>query len=545
MARSEGLVFAAACAVYARSTAFGYVQDDFNLLVHNPLLRTWRHLHRLLLMGYWQPWAGDSSPVSIYRPVVSLSYFLQVQTLDAAWAFHAVNVLLHASTAALLAATLKRWLRPGAALLAGLLFAVHPVQAEAVVRVASRPDLLCALFLLASWGLLEDGRLAAGCAGFALALGSLESAAMFPAAYALFAQWRRGDLRAEARRHAALWAVLAAYLALRAWLLPGPLIKGGTDYFASTGTWVKLLTLSRFWFLHYLSPLAAGLGLFHDPMRPFFPDAAAADPFAILLLAGWAGLFAAAAAAAWRRSAWGFWTLFGGLFLLPTSHLLFRYDTLGAARFLYLPSVGFFVIAAAAAERFAARRGAFLAAAAAVTALACRTLAVQGAWRDNRTYWTAVLAENPRSSAAFDSIGVAQAVEGDAVGAEASFTRSIAADPTRPEGYYNLAKLRLARRGRGAARPGAAGKSQGPGNDRPAGRRGGAARPNGPGRPPLYGGRGGQAVGRRGPVQPGPAAMGTGRQAGRNRALAGVPLLLSRGPGRGGGPGPARPALSA
>lgn len=440
--RSELAVFAAAAAVFAPSCFFGYVQDDFNLLVHNPFLRHWGRLGDLLLSGYWQPWAGASATVSIYRPVVSLSFFLQAQTLDRPWAFHAANVLLHAGVSALLASTLKRWLAPGAALLAALLFAVHPVNAEAVARVTSRPYLLCALFLLCAWRGIEDGRARAAGLWYALALGSLESAALFPAAYALFVHWRRGPraLRAEAWTHAALWGVLAAYFALRAVLLPGALIAGGTPYFGSTGTWVKLLTLARFWTSCYLLPLATGTGVVLDAMRPFFPDAAPADPVAMLLLAGWTAFFAAAVRAAWRREAWGFWTLWAGLFILPNSHLLFRYDTLGAARFLYLPAIGLF---AAAASALPAGRGPVLAAAAAVVWFAGRTLATEGAYRDSRTYWTAVLAQNPRSSAAYDSIGVVQAQEGDRAGAEASFTRSIAADPTRPEAYYNLAKLRL------------------------------------------------------------------------------------------------------
>ncbi|MBI5596097.1 MAG: tetratricopeptide repeat protein [Elusimicrobia bacterium] len=441
--KAECLVFAAAAAVFAPSCFFGYVQDDFNLLVDNPFLRDGRHLGRLLLSGYWQPWAGASATVSIYRPVVSLSFFLQAQTLDEPWAFHAANVLLHAGASALLASTLKRWLAPGAALLAALLFAVHPVHAEAVARVTSRPYLLCALFLLPAWRRLEDGRPRAACLWYALALGSLESAALFPAAYALFVHWRRGPraLRAEARTHAALWGVLAAYFALRAVLLPGALIAGGTPYFGATGAWVKLLTLARFWSSCYLRPLVTGTGVVLDAMRPFFPDASPTDPVAMLLLAGWAAFFAAAARAAWRREAWGFWTLWAGLFILPNSHLLFRYDTLGAARFLYLPSMGLFALAASAALR--PGKAPALAAATALLWFAGRTLASEGAYRDSRTYWTAVLAQNPRSGAAYDSIGVVQAQEGDRAGAEAGFLRSIEADPTRPEAYYNLAKLRL------------------------------------------------------------------------------------------------------
>ena len=71
--------------------------------------------------------------------------------------FHAVNVVLHAAAAACVS-TVGAWFWPRrrrgllrsaprarVGLLAGLLFAVHPVHVEAVTGVVGRAELLCAL----------------------------------------------------------------------------------------------------------------------------------------------------------------------------------------------------------------------------------------------------------------------------------------------------------------------------------------------------------------------------------------------------------------
>jgi hypothetical protein len=65
--------------------------------------------------------------------------------------FHAASVLVHAATAALVFALLcelriKRW----AAMLGGVLFAVHPVQVETVAWAAGLKDLLCGFFAILS-----------------------------------------------------------------------------------------------------------------------------------------------------------------------------------------------------------------------------------------------------------------------------------------------------------------------------------------------------------------------------------------------------------
>ena len=94
----------------------------------------------------------SSITMLLYLPVTILTY--QVDVLIAGLEpsfFHFTDLLLHAVNAALLTVILLRLTRSNlAALLCGLLFAVHPIQTEAVLWASSRKDLLSATFALLS-----------------------------------------------------------------------------------------------------------------------------------------------------------------------------------------------------------------------------------------------------------------------------------------------------------------------------------------------------------------------------------------------------------
>ena len=68
--------------------------------------------------------------------------------------FHLFNILIHASSAALLGRMLLRFFPPSAALLGALFFALHPIVAEPVAWVTGAKDLLALFFSLVSMNAL-------------------------------------------------------------------------------------------------------------------------------------------------------------------------------------------------------------------------------------------------------------------------------------------------------------------------------------------------------------------------------------------------------
>jgi hypothetical protein len=173
---------AAAAACYLNALENAFVFDDTLAIVNNPDIRPGAPLADLLLHDFWGKALEKEDSHKSYRPLTVLSF--RAHTLwtgreAAPRYFHAVNVVLHAATAACVAG-LGAWLwprrnadsrhgggathgarpRPRVALLAGLLFAAHPVHVEAVTGVVGRAELLCALFCFAS--VAAYGRCASG-----------------------------------------------------------------------------------------------------------------------------------------------------------------------------------------------------------------------------------------------------------------------------------------------------------------------------------------------------------------------------------------------
>lgn len=402
----------------------------------------------LVKTGYWEAAQGSAARVRQYRPLLMLTYLAQRLTTGRdARPMHAVNLLLHALACVLVLLVLRRRLSPAAAAAGALAFAVMPTHAEAVVALTGRSELLVFDLLLGAWLSLEGPatarRLAAGAALFLAALFVKEHALLFPLLLALSGwtfdgerPWSRG------RRgvHALLLAAVAAYLLVRVGLLGIP-FAGGEPYFADRLT--AALTVSRFAFARYLWPSLTGLGLCPDFARPLIPDSPPGAPasWPPLLLLG--GLYAAAAVALLRRrSERAFWLLAPSVFLLPTIHVLAPLDTIGAQRFLYLPSLGLAAgLGAAWARAHAARPRAALAAGLLLLAWQARACALYArSWSGGVPYYETVLACNPVSARARAAYGAELILAGRAAEGEARLAEAVRLSPGLALPYFNLAR---------------------------------------------------------------------------------------------------------
>ena len=198
----------------------GLLSDDYSLLFAFHPAVTGSELAARVAGMFAQ---GVGAPSFQYRPVTMATFALNVAGGPVPMQWHAVNLLLHAANAALLASLALRVgaRAPGnavAALLAGVALALFPPAVEAVAWPAARFDALALFFILlaaraaaASERPLDRAALA-GLAAFALALGSKEAGVLaLPLAGALL--WQR-----EARRSGVVRGAPAALVALLPWL---------------------------------------------------------------------------------------------------------------------------------------------------------------------------------------------------------------------------------------------------------------------------------------------------------------------------------------
>src|SRR5262249_18681495 len=138
--------------------------------------------------------------------------------------FHVPNVLLHALNAILVWAVLAA-LRVPAAPLAGLVFAVHPIDVPSVAWVSELKNTLALFFLLVSLALfLRDDpsprapRYAASLLSFFLSLCAKTAGVGFPVVLLACLAWRRGTLaRRDLRRVAPFFALALAMALVTLW----------------------------------------------------------------------------------------------------------------------------------------------------------------------------------------------------------------------------------------------------------------------------------------------------------------------------------------
>jgi Flp pilus assembly protein TadD len=137
----------------------GFVWDDQELIVGNDAVKSVDALAKSLTRDFFAH-RSDDLAYGYYRPLTTLSYAADY----AAWrlrpvGYHATNLLLHAACACLGTLLLLRLgLASGAALAAGVLFAVHPIHVESVAWISGRTDLLSLLLALVSFLLFLGAR---------------------------------------------------------------------------------------------------------------------------------------------------------------------------------------------------------------------------------------------------------------------------------------------------------------------------------------------------------------------------------------------------
>src|SRR6185369_13596971 len=135
--RARLLLLAAALVAFGASLGSGFHFDDYAIFSDPSLTSTG---------GWLAIWSLRQT-----RPLTYLSFWLNYQIGGGdALGYHLFNLALHLGAVILAWECLQRLLPERAALIAAAIFAVHPVQAEAVDYVWGRSIVLATLLVLAS-----------------------------------------------------------------------------------------------------------------------------------------------------------------------------------------------------------------------------------------------------------------------------------------------------------------------------------------------------------------------------------------------------------
>lgn len=413
--------------------------DDWNVIVNEPRVHS--------LAAWWQSMPG-------IRPLLKLSYALNFSLDPGPGGFRVVNILIHALSATLVWSLLRtRALRAGlsevnachAALFAALLFALHPVQTEAVTYISGRSSSLAACFCLSSlycWVRSEDSErssawLLACCVCFGLAVATKETALILPLALLLYSSDR--PLSPTLKRLTPLFLLMAVMLVVA---LSLPTYRRLLAVSLDTRTiGENLLTQSHaiFYLAGQLVRISNGNA---DPLLPVSESLnwnAALACFALANTCVWALLNMR------RRPLASFAVLWFMLWLAPTNSLLPRLDVAND-RQLYLASIGPAWWLAVHLVTWRPTRALVRPAviASILVALSWATHQRNLVYETEISFWEDTATRNPLSSRAANNLGMAYAVECRFADAETAFTRAIALSG---DDYYSRINLILLRKG--------------------------------------------------------------------------------------------------
>lgn len=460
------LVVFVALLVYANSLGNGFVWDDTNVIVHNPVLRG----SSLSIFSSIDT-TRDYELLPYYRPMTMLTYLIE-ERLHGLIPFpmHLINVLLHAANAFLVYRLAGYFIENNyTVLIAGLLFAVHPVNTESVNFISGgRNTMLACFFVLVAYHLHRRSIIResipsalAGAAFFLSGLFSKEAAlVVLPFIILQEITLSHGNVSGRAARLIPYAIAAACYIVMR-WLtlsnlgiqtsiLPGFGAEKLLGMYKIPDIWTRLMGNV------YIIPRYLLTIIWPTALNPRYVIPDSLQLVAMPLVISWICIIAIAG---WlltmgrsRATLFGlfwliaFWLPVSGIAIFPSSEM--------AERYLYISAIGIWIIVAEKAGRFVVQRAARKYVIIAVTAV----LLVSGGltvrrnmdWKSDISLFTRFVEQYPDNVYSHAGLGDAYFNERNRDSqylglAEPEYKKAIALNPLIPGVYTNMGYILHAR----------------------------------------------------------------------------------------------------
>jgi Flp pilus assembly protein TadD len=434
---------------------FTYAYDDKAQIIDNPYAHDLRHWREVLTTNVWSH-KGVRGKTNYYRPMMTFGFALCYWVFGpSAYGFHLASLLLHAAVVLMLFFMAGRLLRDRTAgFVAAGLFALHPIHVESVAWISAVTDIEVTFFcLLTFWCYLRMEGLSPGrqlwmqgamTASFVLAILSKEQALALPLLVLLYEHFYREDRTRttpvqKVLRYAPLWLLSFGYLDMRVRVLGQVARSTALHPLTPFQTVLSALALVGRYLGKLLWPVRLSAFYIFHPSTHLLDGAVVAG----------AGAFVCCAvvfAVLWRHArpaTFGFLWLF--VALAPVLNPAWLGAYVFTERYLYLPSVGFCLVAGWAGAALWARekstfgRTAVLAAACVLAALcALRIVTRIPVWRDDTTLLTRAVAEAPQDYTLHEGLGLAYWIRGNSDAAEREWRAALRLEPKDAQIVYEL-----------------------------------------------------------------------------------------------------------
>lgn len=443
------IIIAATFLAYFNSFNNQMLWDDENNIQRNTYIHDWSHLKDIFTKNAIE---GARKGSNYYRPLLSITYAIDylLWRLNPV-GYHISNTIFHAICALLIFFLAKGALSPGTAFLTGLFFAVHPIHTEAVTYISGRADPLSATFLFLALFLFVRHRktrprffYALSILSFLAAILSKESSSIFPLLLLVYLYFFDEIKKVDAKRLAPFFIISGIYLVLRLTVLDfsDTVPENLPQPFYYLPFYVRLCT--------FLKTIPVYLGLLSWPiglhMERSVELASSIFEWQVFLGASLViGLFVTGILIRKRSKLLLFAIIWFTVAIFPNSNLIPINDLI-YEHWLYIPSVGFFMILSSIITSAALRKrfiiSLFLICALFIFYFA-RTMLRNRDWRDPITLYLKTIPHKPDSARLYNNLAMAYSDRGKIDEAIVQYKKAIAVGDYYPQTHYNLANAYL------------------------------------------------------------------------------------------------------
>lgn len=429
----------------------GFVYDDASVIKDNRWLKTFSHVKHLFdREEYFSPRGigkykryGEGS----YRPIVTLSYFIDYAIApNNPFASHLINLLYHLIAVILLYRLLCALSDQRPALLAALLFAVHPAATETINAISFREDILCTMFIcltllwfirFAHRTLHSYGWFAGSLLCFFLAALSKENGVIVPALAVLYVLFIYSPRHNISRRTAFLRFLPAYFLyALTTGIyliIRFNIFNYTTDRTPDANLLMRVVRFINV-IMFYLQKI-----LFPARLTPAYNDGflinSALLGISIPLLAGILFIIVRSLRRAPLISFGLGWYL---VTLLPVSGLMYLQHPV-AERYMYLPMIGIFIsVASLCYTNIRCTKILIPVWCVLITSATAKSMTQNTVWKSEFSLWDHAVQYVSKNYNAFANYAVVLADNGNQREAIGYYQKALAIDQ-RAQSYYNLA----------------------------------------------------------------------------------------------------------
>lgn len=433
--------------------------DDDDWIINNPAVHSLSWSNIKFIFSH-DTLAGIGLKSNYYRPFLFLT-FLGNYVLSGTnpVSYHLVSNLIHIANAVLIFHLLDVWLKKRrAALIASLLFLVHPLQTEAVAYISGRGDPLSVLFMLLALTAFLKNKPFWAYGAAVLAILSRETAFLFPFYLTVFLAAFKHQERFLTSLKKSLWdskiffGISFFYGILRLTVLN---FQNTLNFYHQANIYTEHLSYRIYTFFHVL---AVYLRLIFWPTGLHMERDVAIN-VSIWQWPVWLGLLVVlsififgiylykrdggASSTKGQPRHWDVWFFSWGIFfvnLLPTSGV-FPINALLYEHWLYFSLFGFFTLAAYYLDKISNRYVLGVGLAIYLAFFGYQTIQRNIIWGKTADFYEDVLKYEPANVRVLNNLANYYSDHGQLKKAEDLLWRAIDADDIQPAPYYNLGNI--------------------------------------------------------------------------------------------------------